>query len=277
MKKFLALFVALTASLMIYAQDSTGNATPTPDPVAGLRDTLPDIISDSSKPVIPPERPRKKNKYAAMNLDTRTQDHLVIQLAYIGWSGAPDSINLRALNRGFNIYFMLDFPFKASPQFSVGLGAGISTTNMYFKDTYIDIAGRKESELSFQDVSDTTHYKKYKLMNSFLEAPVELRFVNDPAHPKRSFKAGVGLKIGTMLSAVVKGKTLQNGSGQTLLTITEKEKSRKFFNSTRLSLTGRVGVGNFSIFASYQINAYIKEGLGPDIRPYAIGLQLSGL
>jgi Outer membrane protein beta-barrel domain len=277
MKKFLALFIALTASLMIHAQDSTGNATPTKDPIAGLRDTLPNLVSDSAKRALLIERPKKKNKYAAMNLDIHTQDHLVLQLAYVGWSGASDSINLKSLNRGFNMYFMLDFPFKSSPQFSVGLGAGVSTSSMYFKDTYIDIAGRNHSQLVFQDVSDTTHYKKYKLTNSYLEAPVELRFVNDPVHPKKSFKAGLGIKIGTMISAVTKGKTLQNSSGQTILAITEKEKAKRFFNGTRFSVTGRVGIGVFSIFASYQINAFVKEGFGPDIRPFAIGLQLSGL
>ncbi|HTE08138.1 MAG TPA: outer membrane beta-barrel protein [Flavitalea sp.] len=281
MKKVLALFVALTASvMMIYAQDSSvvvPPATPAPDPLAVPGDTLPNIIPDSSKPVMP-ERPARKNKWAAMNLETRTQDHLLIQLGYDMWSGKPDSINLKGLSRSVNIYFMLDFPFKASPQFSVGLGAGISTSNMYFKDTYIDIAGRSTtSSLNFQDVSDTTHFKKYKLMNSFLEAPVELRYVNDPVHPKKSFKAAVGLKVGTMLTAVTKGKNLQSSTGQTVLSITQKEKSRRFFNSTRLSLTGRVGIGNFALFASYQINAFIKEGFGPDIRPYSIGLSLSGL
>ena len=39
----------------------------------------------------------------------------------------------------------------------------------------------------------------------------------------------------------------------------------------------RVGYGNLSLFGTYQIGSLIKEGLGPQVKPYTIGLTLSGL
>jgi len=189
----------------------------------------------------------------------------------------PDSVQTKGLSRGFNMYFMFDFPFKTNPQFSVGIGAGVSTSNIYFDKSYIDISGKNNAKLVIQDVSDTTHFKKFKMMNAFLEAPVELRYVADPAHPNKSWKAAIGAKIGTMISATTKGKTFQNSTGQTVNAYTQKEKSRRFFNTTRLSVTGRAGYGSLSLFASYQVNAFIKEGFGPDIRPYSIGITISGL
>ena len=80
-----------------------------------------------------------------------------------------------------------------------------------------------------------------------------------------------------MLGAGTKGKTLQNGSGNTVNNYIQKEKTKRYFNTTRLSVMGRVGVGNISLFGTYQINNFIKEGFGPDVRPYAIGITLSGL
>ena len=189
----------------------------------------------------------------------------------------PDSINTRGLSRSFNMYFMFDFPFKTNPHLSVAIGAGIGTNNMYFKDTYIDIAGKNANRLSFNDVSDTTRFKKYKLLTSFLEAPVEFRYSARPETPKKSFKAAIGAKVGTMLAASTKGKNLLNGSGQSINNYTQKEKSKKFFNTTRLSVTGRLGYGNLSLYGSYQVNSFIKEGFGPDVRPFSVGLTLSGL
>jgi hypothetical protein len=41
--------------------------------------------------------------------------------------------------------------------------------------------------------------------------------------------------------------------------------------------TARIGYGILSIFGSYQINNFLKDGAGPDMKLYQIGLTLSGL
>ncbi|HEX2536414.1 MAG TPA: outer membrane beta-barrel protein [Chitinophagaceae bacterium] len=206
----------------------------------------------------------------------RSSDHLMLQLGYTTWLNKPDSINTGGLPRTVNIYFLFDFPFKTNPKWSAAIGAGIGSDNMFFEDTYI---GLKENTgtLRFQDLSDTNAFKKYKLNTTFVEIPVELRFQSNPAEPKRSVKFALGAKVGTMLSATVKGKNFQNKNDQTLINYTLKEKSKRYFNTNRLSLTGRIGYGNFSLFGSWSATPLIKEGLGPAIRPLTIGLTLSGL
>jgi hypothetical protein len=57
----------------------------------------------------------------------------------------------------------------------------------------------------------------------------------------------------------------------------EKQKSKRYFNSTRLSLTGRVGYGNFSLFTSYALTPVFREGVGPKMNTLSVGLTLSGL
>lgn len=254
MKKLFILCLILTSVGFVFGQDST---------------KVGDTTTKPAKPV--------KKDWSKVNMN-RSNDHFLIQLGKDSWSGAPDSIDPKALSRSFGIYLMMDFPFKTNPHFSIALGLGVSSSNMYFKDTYLDISGKSNStSLLFQNVQDTTHFKKFKLQTSFLEIPLEFRYAANPENPNRSLKFAVGAKIGTMLSAHTKGKNLLNSSGQTLNTFTQKEKSKRYFNKTRFAVTGRIGFGSLSLFTAWQVNSYFKEGLGPDVRPYTIGLTLSGL
>ena len=203
-------------------------------------------------------------------------DHFMIQLGYLTWNNKPDSIQTKGLPRTFNMYFLFDFPFKTNPKWSVAIGPGIATDHMFFNETTVGIA-RNTSNVVFDNVSDTNHFKKYKLTTAYLEAPVELRFSSNPYENKRSVKVAVGAKVGTLLSATVKGKELQNSADRTINDYTMKEKSKRFFNTTRLSGTARLGYGPFSLFASYGITPVFKEGVGPQVRPLTIGLTISGL
>lgn len=203
-------------------------------------------------------------------------DHLLLQLGYTQWQGKPDSIKTKGLSRTFNMYFMFAFPFKTNPHLSVALGPGFATDHMFFDKMDVGIT-KNTASVQFNDVSDTTHFKKYKLATAFLEAPVELRFSSKPLDDKHSVKAAVGVKVGTMLAAWTKGKTEVNSNGNTLRSYTDKEKSKHFFNTTRLSVMGRLGYGKFSLFTSYAITPLFKEGIGPQVRPLTIGLTLSGL
>jgi hypothetical protein len=83
--------------------------------------------------------------------------------------------------------------------------------------------------------------------------------------------------VGTLLNVHTKGKTLQNKTGGTVNTFTEKESNKRFFNTSRIAATGRIGIGNYSLYGSYQVTALLKDGVGPIIHPFEIGFCLSGL
>lgn len=208
--------------------------------------------------------------------ETPSNDHFFIQLGHTSWVGKPDSIKTKGLPRSLNIYVLMNFPFKTNPHWSVAIGPGIATDNIYFDRTTIGIKDNTPS-IVFDNVSDTSHFKKYKLGTAFLEAPVELRYRFNPSEDSKTVKIAAGVKVGTLLSAKVKGAELQNSSNQLLNAYTLKEKSKRFFNKQRLSVMGRVGYGPFSVFASYSVTPVFKEGLGPVVRPLTIGLTVSGL
>lgn len=261
MKKLITLSFALASVLPLFAQDSS--------------------IVKPAAPAPAPAPASKKKDWSKVNLANRPNDHFMLQLGYNGWASIPDTINTKGIPRSFNMYFMFDFPFKTNPRFSVGIGAGLGTDNFYLNKQTIDIAGRNSNQLSFR--KDSTYFKKYKIATTYLEIPVELRFAADPENTNKSWKAAIGAKIGTMLSAMTKGKTLMNSNGGTILTYTEKTKSKRYFNTTRLAVTARISKGVFGIYGMYQVNQLFKDGAAPsssglqNIRPFQIGLTISGL
>lgn len=217
--------------------------------------------------------PEKKKEKAV--LSSRSNDHLMVQLGYTSWLGIPDTINTKGLSKSINAYFMFDFPFKSTPNLSIGIGAGIGSDHISFTKTNLGIK-ENTSSIHFTNVPDTNHFKKTKLATVYLEAPVELRFSANPETGK-GIKAALGIKVGTLLNAHTRNTKLEDKSGNLLNDYVMKESSKQFFNKTRISGMARLGYGHFTLYGSYQFTTLFKDGSGPEVRPFSIGLTLSGL
>lgn len=225
----------------------------------------------------PPAIPaRAKRDWKKIDLTNRSNDHFMLQFGADTWTGTNDSVAPKGFSRFFNAYIMIDKPFKTNPKFSVALGLGIGSSNMFFKNTYVDVKA-KSVTLPFKHVDTVDHFKKFKLTTIFLELPVELRFSGNPEQSNKSFKFALGAKVGTLLKAYTKGKDLEDRNGNLVNNYIEKQSSKRFFNSTRLAATARIGYGIFSLYGSYQITNVLKDGAGPDVKPYSIGIAISGL
>ena len=251
-KKFLALFVFITASVIAKAQVDTANTYITPS--------------------------ETKKDWSKLDLSTRANDHFMIQYGYDAWPDVPDSINTSGFSRHFNAYVMLDKPFRGSPHFSVGIGIGVGTSNIFFSNTYVNLKSNTPT-LPFTNVTATNHFDKFKLSTGFIEVPLELRYAGNPVQPDKGFKFALGIKGGFLVSAHTKGKNLVDANGNTIYdkTYIQKESEKKFINNSRFALTGRIGYGHISIDGSYQFTSFLKTGAGPTIHPISIGLTLSGL
>lgn len=217
-----------------------------------------------------------KKDWSKINLQGRANDHFIVQMGYDGWMNRPDTVRTKGFGRHLNIYFMLDKPFKNNPRYSIAGGLGFGSSNIYFDKMEPQVAGTTP-QIEFRDVADTNHFKKFKLSETWLELPVELRFVANPENSNKSWKGAIGLKLGTMVNAHSKGKILQTRGGGTLRNYTEKETSKKYFNTTRIAATARIGYGPFTLYGAYQLNALFKDNYGPAVHPFSIGLSISGL
>ena len=209
----------------------------------------------------------------------RAADHLMFQFGYTNWAKSTDSIRVIGFGRSFNAAAMYDLPFrKHAPHFSLAFGLGVSSNNVYFSKTYIDIKSNS-STLPFQNVADTNQFNKFKLTTTSIEIPVELRYFSNPYNTNKSIKVAIGFKVSQLLSAYTKGKDYQNRSGQSIYgaSYISKESSLKFFNGTNVSGTFRIGYSLGSVFFTYQLTNLLKTGAGPSINPFTVGIAISGL
>src|SRR5579872_2609854 len=275
MKKYFVTALVFLATTAAFAQKKHKNP-PTR--------TFKDSVAEATKTPVPlsnaaanqaPSKPKKD--WSKVDLSKRAADHFMFELGYDNWANPPDSANIKGFNHSFNFYFMYDFPFKSDARLSVGAGIGIGSSNIFFAGTYPQVAAYQNPTLSFAATSDGFYYKKFKLVTTYLEVPIELRFALDPEHMDKSWKFAVGTKIGLMLSAYTKGTTVVNSVGQTLGNITVKESSKQFFSTPKFQPTIRVSKGFIGAYGQIQINSLLKSGAGQTVLPFAFGIVLSGL
>jgi hypothetical protein len=121
-------------------------------------------------------------------------------------------------------------------------------------------------------LADTFHYKRYKFVTAYLTAPFELRYFSNQLNRNKGFKAALGLQIGTLLGAHTKGLRSVTGTN-----IKEKLDTKRYISPWNFAATARVGWGNFSLFASYNLTTVFKENAGPPITPASVGICITGL
>ncbi len=216
--------------------------------------------------------PKKKS---TIDLSNRANDHFLLQLGYTKWAGIPDTINTKGLSKSINVYFMFDFPFKTNPKLSMALGGGIGSDHILFTKTFVGIKDATPS-IRFTNQGDTNNFKKTKLATAYFEVPVEFRFSADPMTGK-GVKVALGVKVGLLLTAHTRNTKFENKTNTVINDYVMKEASKRFMNKTRISGMARIGYANFSLYGSYQFTPLFKDGLGPKVNPFSIGLTLSGL
>lgn len=231
------------------------------------------VISLSAQSVDSVIVPKKKKEKP--NLANRANDHLVFQFGYTGWAGRPDTITTKGFSKSINVYLMYDFPFKNNPKLSMAFGPGIGSDHILFSKTYVGIKDQT-STIHFTNMSDTNHFKKTKLATVFLEAPIEFRYSAAPETGK-GLKLAIGVKVGTLINAHTRSSDYENSGGTTLNNYVMKESSKRFINKQRLSGMIRAGYGNLSVYGSYQFTPVFRDGAGPQVRPFSVGITLSGL
>ena len=199
------------------------------------------------------------------------RDFVMLQLTYNNWIKKPDSVKTKPFNYGFNGYFCYDFPIKKSKlSFATGLGVNVSVEYL----SQLKIANT-DTNAQVRFVPDTTtakEYKRYKFVTTYISAPFELRYYSNNLNRNKGFKAAIGMEVGTLLGAHTKGLYSVGGTY-----VKDKIDTKRYVTPWNFAATARVGWGNFSVFASYNLTNVFKENAGPPITPASVGICLTGL
>lgn len=278
MKKTLLLLVSITITVLAMSQSKTSkDSTGAKKGMFGLfSKKAPAKPKETKSAYVKVKEPKKD--WTKVDLSGRASDHFMIQYGADSWTNRPDSVRTGGFSRHFNMYFMLDKPFKMSPKFSVAYGVGIGSSNIFFNHVNVDVKSNS-TRMPFTLADSSNHYNKFKVTTIYAEVPVELRYFSNPADPGKSWKAALGVKVGTLLKSYSKGKDLQTKTGTSIYgpTYIFKESDKRFFNGTMLATTVRVGYGIVSLDAGYQINSVLKDGVGAPMNKFSLGLTFSGL
>ncbi len=215
-----------------------------------------------------------------VDLSSRPADHLMIQFGSDSWVGAPDSVKTSGMGRHFNIYFMLDKPFRTNNKFSLAYGVGFGTNNQYIdKRTIVDLSQVGNSIRFKQLDSLANRYDKQKVATVYLQVPAEIRYYSNPANPAKSWKLAAGIKVGLLFKGYTKMKDYQTVNGTSFYgkTYVQKISNKRFFTSNDVTLTARAGYGILSLNVGYSVTPVIRDGYGPSFNRLSVGLSISGL
>ena len=216
------------------------------------------------------------------DLTSRPADHLILQSGVDFWVGVggPDSVKTSGTGRHFNIYFMMDKPFKSNNKFSLAYGIGFGTNNQYIdKGTYVDLA-QEGNTIRFRQLgSSANRFDKQKVATMYVQVPAEIRYYSNPAKPNSSWKFAAGVKVGLLFKGYTKSKDYQTFNGTSLYgkTYVQKISNKRFFSSNDITLTARAGYGIISMHAGYSVTPVLRDGYAPSFNRLSVGLSISGL
>lgn len=195
--------------------------------------------------------------------------NMMYETNYSLYAGEPNP-EFFELNPGKSLSWNLNFAewaFKNERKtFGVVTGMGIS-----FNDYAFDLPITIEKENGFGKIVPVTleNVEKSKLHVNYLTAPLMLE-IKTPLRmgSSRLYLAG-GVIGGLYLGSHTKYKLNNNNK--------EKIKSNYHINQWKYDLTGRVGFGDFCIFANYSMTSLFKDGKGPELHPLMIGISFPNI
>lgn len=142
-------------------------------------------------------------------------------------------------------------------------GLGLQYNNYKFDDP-ITIDKGEDGLIEWLPVDDR-NFKKSKLTVSYLTLPIMLEWqipVNDRSN---YFYVSGGMIGGLNLGSHTKIKTNNSKS---------KDKGSFNVNPFKYSAVARIGLRDFSIYATYSLSSLFKDDKGPELFPFSIGVCL---
>ncbi len=171
-----------------------------------------------------------------------------------------------------NVYYFQDKRLGKS-KFSIHPGIGFGLERYKF-DSDKTLAYNSGRDTVSMVPSVLPNLKKSKLITNYIDVPLEIRFSTRPDDPNRSFKVSLGFKFGVLYDSFTKQKYSEDGE-------TKKLKDKQNFNlyPIRYGTYLRVGGGNISVYAYYNLSPLFRQGIGPggseNINNFTVGLSLA--
>lgn len=180
-------------------------------------------------------------------------------------------------SKAVNIYYLYDIQLGESKFFILpGFGLGLDK-HKFDEDVTLEVPVNNPDTTVVTDPATmfdgNASIQKSKLATNYFDIPIEFRFYSDPDNKSRSFKAGIGGKIGILYSAHTKVNYEFDDHLNKL-----KHKQDLNLSRIRYGLTARVGFSSFNLYAYYGLSELFEDGKGPgatDASTLSVGLTIN--
>jgi hypothetical protein len=165
--------------------------------------------------------------------------------------------NLNLFQQNFNLI-----------QNNLALVTGIGFTfNNYRFDNQTRIMQDREGVYFVED--EDNKIVKNKINVNYVNIPLMLEYQTSGRREVQKFHVAGGVIMGARIGTNARYEYDDNGKKR-------KEKDYKDFHihPFKFDLTGRIGWGRVNLFATYSLNTLFKEGKGPELYPFALGIRL---
>jgi hypothetical protein len=202
--------------------------------------------------------------YPASPEKVRKYDRLIFDVVYSDWCGDLKPFKNSWASIGFNTNIIWDIPLVKKNLISLGLGG-----------CYGYSAIRHNKDILLNNTSDWTYildsipvggFQRNSFSGHNFSIPIELRF---RTKGWKHFKVHVGGKIGYQLG--FKGKT----RAEFLDVISKLRFSVPDYNRFTYSAHVRIGIRNWSIFASYNFNPLFSNSKSTQVNLLQLGVSIS--
>ena len=195
-------------------------------------------------------------------------DQIVYELNNNYWLNLPPKVRINNISLSSNIYLMFPIIGKFS-NVSLALGLGVGSGSVRNNSLPVDSAGITR----FYVIPDSIKYSHNKFVTTYLEAPLEIRFMTNPDYKNRSYKLTIGGKFGYLV-----GKHYKY-NGYDYLSDTEEKIKFKIFRVKNLmpyryGVYARIGYGKFALSGFYALSTLFEENKGPEVVPLTFGLTI---
>lgn len=192
---------------------------------------------------------------------SRKYDRLIFDIYYSGAYSADNISNNSSLNLGFSSNFMNEFALNKNNTISIGTGLGLSTTKINLN--YNLVLGNDNFISCFP--SESYDYQKNSLNGLNFNIPLELRFKTKGwSHYKIHFGGRLGYQVR------LKENYFYDDTDRNYKTSLKKAAEHLTY-----SIHTRIGIRNYSIYASYNLNPLFKHVESPKLNWFQLGLSIS--
>ncbi len=155
----------------------------------------------------------------------------------------------------------------ANNKFGLITGIGLRWNNYRFDDNVALIAD-SSSIYGYRD--HTQNWLKSKLVVNYLKVPLLFEYQTNRFSRSNSFHITAGMVLGWRYATHTK-RLYKDGGRQK-----PKKWDSYHLNPFRYDATVRLGWGIINLYATYSLNTLFKDGRGPELYPFAMGITLLG-